>query len=101
MSTIRRVLFPIDFSRGTQALVPTVRRMVESWHAEVTLLHVIETNPWLGQKQALGHLMERMKTMADELRDRRVTYRVERGAPGERILEYLRTKGVDLVVMSA
>jgi nucleotide-binding universal stress UspA family protein len=64
-------------------------------------LHVIETSPWLGHKQALGHLMERMKTMADELRDRRVTYRVERGAPGERILQYLRTKGVDLVVMSA
>jgi nucleotide-binding universal stress UspA family protein len=75
--------------------------MVESWRAEVTLLHVIETRPWLGRRQELGRLMARMRTIAEELRDRRVSCRVERGAPGERILEQIRTKGADLVVMSA
>lgn len=101
MSTIRRVLFPVDFSLGCQALVPTVRRMVESWRAEITLLHVIETRLWRGEKQELGNLMERMRAIARGLRDRRVTCRVERGDPGERILEQVRTKDVDLVVLSA
>src|SRR5579884_893061 len=101
MSTIRRVLFPVDFSLGCHALVPTVRRMVESWRAEITLLHVIETRQREGDRQELGSLMERMRTIAGGLRDRGVTCRVERGDPGERILEQIRTKGVDLVVMSA
>lgn len=101
MFTIRRVLFPVDFSLGCQALVPTVRRMVESWRAEVTLLHVIETRLWRGERQELSNLMERMRTIARGLRDRRVTCRVERGDPGERILEQVRTKDVDLVVLSA
>lgn len=101
MSTIRRVLFPVDFSLGCQALVPTVRRMVESWRAEITLLHVIETHLWRGEKQELGNLMERMRAIARGLRDRRVTCRVDWGDPGERILEQVRTKAVDLVVLSA
>lgn len=102
MSTIRRVLFPVDFSLGCQTLVPTVRRMIESWRAEVTLLHVIETSPWLGRKHELERLMAQMKMIAGEgLRSRRVTCRLERGAPGERILEQIRAKNIDLVVMSA
>ena len=102
MSTIQRVLFPVDFSLGCQALVPTVRRMIESWRVEVTLLHVIETHPWLGRRHELERLMAQMKMIAEEgLRSARVTCRLERGAPGERILEQIRAKGVDLVVMSA
>ncbi|GEM_PF-3540581 len=102
MSTIHRVLFPIDFSLGSQALVPTVRRMLEFWHAEVTLLHVIETRHWLGPKHEMDDLMARMKMVAETgLRSRRVTWRVERGAPGERILEHIRAKSFDLVAMSA
>ena len=102
MSAIHRVLFPVDFSLGCQALVPTVRRMIESWHAEVTVLHVIDNRQWLGQKHELDTLMARMRTVAEEgLRSRRVTWRLERGAPGERILEHIRAKSFDLVVMSA
>lgn len=101
MSTIRRVLFPVDFSLSCQALVPTVRRMVDSWRAEITLLHVIETRLWLGEKQELGNVIDRMRAIAGGLRDRRITCRVERGDPGERILEQVSRKNIDLVVMSA
>lgn len=102
MSTIQRALFPVDFSPGSRALVPTVRRMIESWHAEVTLLHVIETRDWPGQRQELAHIIARLRTIADEgLGSRRVALRVEQGAPGERILDYIRWKSVDLVVMSS
>lgn len=102
MSMIRRVLFPVDFSPGSQALVPTVRRMIESWRAEVTLLHVIEPRHWPGQRQELSHLMDQLRTIAEKgLGSRRVTLRLEQGAPGERILEHIRRKGADLVLMSA
>jgi nucleotide-binding universal stress UspA family protein len=102
MSTIQRVLFAVDFSPGCQVLVPTVRRMIESWQSEVTLLHVIEAKQWLGRKHELERLMASMSTIAREgLGDRRVTCRLERGAAGERILEYIRAKQVDLAVISA
>ena len=102
MSTIQRVLFAVDFSPGCQALVPTVRRMIESWQTEVTLLHVIEAKQWLGRKHDLERLMASMRTIAQQgLGDRRVTCRLERGAAGERILEFIRAKQVDLVVISA
>jgi nucleotide-binding universal stress UspA family protein len=102
MSITRRVLFPTDFSLGCQALVPTVRRMIESWQVEVTLLHVIERRQWLGPKPDLDRAMARLRAIAREgLRAQRVTYRLERGAPGERILEYVRSKAIDLVVLSA
>src|SRR6516164_10249666 len=93
MSTIQRVLFAVDFSPGCQALVPTVRRMIESWQTEVTLLHVIEAKQWLGRKRDLERLMVSMRTIAQEgLGDRRVTCRLERGTAAERILEYIRAK---------
>ena len=102
MPAIYRVLFPIDFSPGSQLLVPTVRRMLEFWHAEVTLLHVVETRRWLGQKHEMEQLMARMRTVAETgLRSRRVSWRLERGAPDERILEHIQVKNFDLVVLSA
>lgn len=99
---IQRVLFPVDFSSGSQALVPTVRRMIESWHAEVILMHVIETGDWPAQRQELSHLMARLRSIAEDgLHSRRVTLRLEQGDPAERILEHIRWKSVDLVVTSA
>ena len=49
MFTFHHVLFPVDFSSGCQALAPTVRRMVEVWSVDVTLLHAIdESAGWEG-----------------------------------------------------
>jgi universal stress protein family protein len=47
-------------------------------------------------------LITRLRTIAENgLGSRRVTLRLEQGAPVERILEHIRWKSVDLVVMSA
>lgn len=102
MSAIKRILFPVDFSFDCKSLIPTVRRMVETWDAEVTLLHVIEAREWLGRKHELGRLMAQMREIAgDGLRAPYVGCRLERGAAGERILEFVRAKRIDLVVMPA
>ena len=102
MSTIQRVLFPIDFSTDNQALAPTVRRMIESWHAEVTLLHVMEGGQCLGRKHDLERLMAQMRVLAGEGSDPScISARLERGTAGDRILQYVREHDIDLVVMSA
>jgi len=42
MTTFRRILFPVDFSERCAAVVPSVRRMVSRFNAELTVLHVVE-----------------------------------------------------------
>ena len=101
MSTIRRVLFAVDFSAGCQSLVPTVRRMVEYWGVEVTLLHVIEAKQWPGRTQELERLMGQTRTIARQIGSRHVSCRLERGAAGERVLEYAGAHSVDLIAIAA
>jgi nucleotide-binding universal stress UspA family protein len=45
MSEYRRVLIPIDLTPGIQMLAPAVRRMIDTGHAEITLLHVVAAQP--------------------------------------------------------
>jgi nucleotide-binding universal stress UspA family protein len=101
MSSIHRVLFPVDFSPACQSLLPTIRRMIEYWHAEVTLLHVIEARAWAGQRQKLEQITTRMRVIAGHLGEGSVKFRLERGVAAERVLEYVRAHQVDLVAIAA
>lgn len=102
MSANQRVLFPVDFSVECHALMPTVRKMLARWQAEVTLLHVVEPRRWLGRKAEVQRLMAHIPMIAGEtLLEQNVHCRLERGAPGDRILDYVREHPVDLIVMSA
>jgi nucleotide-binding universal stress UspA family protein len=102
MSTIRRVLFPIDFSLGCQIVAPTVRMMIELWHAEVTLLHVIEDRHWRGRYHDLERPMAQMDAIArSAVYAPQVCRRIERGSAASRILQYIRLNHIDLVVMPA
>ena len=102
MSGIQRVLFPIDFSSDCESLVPTVRRMIETWDAEVTLLHIAESRRWLRRKPDFGRLMTQMREIAEDgLRAPHAACRLECGTPAERILEFVRANRMDLVVIAA
>jgi len=102
MFTFHHVLFPVDFSSGCQVLAPTVRRMVEVWSVDVTLLHAIDEERWLGGRHELQRLMRQMKAIAgDGPQARYFGYRLERGQPAVRILEYIRAHPIDLVVIPA
>jgi nucleotide-binding universal stress UspA family protein len=96
-----RILFPVDFSLACRALAPTVRKMIECWQSEVTVLHIIEGRQWPRRKQELERLMLGLRSIARALGDRQVSCRLERGAAGDRILQYARANLVDLIVISA
>ena len=82
MFTFRHVLFPVDFSSGCQALAPTLRRMVEVWSVDVTLLHAIDEERWLGGRHELELFMRQMKAIArDGPQARHFGFRLERGGP--------------------
>ncbi len=102
MSTIRRVLFPIDLSLCRRTLAATVRRMFDGPHAGITLLHVIEKEPWSSRGNELQRRMAQMEFFArKEFDSASVSRRIERGDPAARILDYIRENRVDVVVMPA
>lgn len=102
MSAIQRVLFPIDLSSDCESLLPTVRKMIETWGAEVTLLHIVESRRWLRSKPEFGRLMAQMQEIAEGgLEARHAVCRLESGAPADRILQFVRANRIDLVVMTA
>ena len=51
MSNYNRVLIPIDLTPGIGPLTPAVRRLIDTNESEITLLHVVESQPWLGRYQ--------------------------------------------------
>src|ERR1700682_2919381 len=102
MSTYRRVLFPIELALGCEIVAPTVRMMIELWHAEVILLHVIEDRHWRGRYHDLERPMAQMEEIArNAIHAPQVRRRIERGSAVGRILQHIRLNHVDLVVIPA
>jgi nucleotide-binding universal stress UspA family protein len=102
MSNYNRVLIPIDSVPGTGALTPAVRRIVDTSDAEITLLHVVESQPWLGRNGHTLRLMSELDLFAHrQFRGARIARRIEWGRPADCILNVIRTARMDAVWMSA
>ena len=63
MSEYRRVLIPIDLTPRIHMLAPAVRRMIDTSHAEIILLHVVRAQP---QRGRAGHCLLYTSDAADE-----------------------------------
>jgi nucleotide-binding universal stress UspA family protein len=102
MSNYKRVLIPIDLALGKATLTPAVRRIVDTSEAEITLLHVVESQPWLGRSGQTARLMTELELFAhQQFRGARISRRIEWGRPADCILNVIRDAGVDVVLMSA
>ena len=102
MSKYNRVLIPIDLKLGSGGLTPAVRRIVDTREAEITLLHVVESQPWLGRNGHTARLMTELELFAHrQFRGARISRRIEWGRPADCILNVIRAARMDVVLMSA
>jgi nucleotide-binding universal stress UspA family protein len=102
MSNYNRVLIPIDLTPGIGPLTPAVRRLIDTSESEITLLHVVESQPWLGRNSHTVRLMTELELLAHrQFRGARITRRIEWGRPADRILSVIRAAGMDAVLLSA
>jgi nucleotide-binding universal stress UspA family protein len=102
VSKYRRVLIPIDLAPGRQLNAPAVRRIVDISDAEITLLHVVESQPWMGRAGHTLRLMNELEILANRrFRGARLSRRIEWGRPADCILNVLRTDRQDLVLLHA
>jgi nucleotide-binding universal stress UspA family protein len=110
---IQKILFPIDFSEKIDALLPWVAAMVEKFGAtlhvifvtpdlaDFTAFHVPHGNIQQFQDQALKAATNKMAGISKEmLRDLpKVATHVTVGSPAEKIVEFARQEGIDLIIM--
>ena len=102
MSDYRRVLIPVDLAQGRQIMAPAVRRIIDTNDAEITMLHVVEAQPWLGRAGHTLRLMNELEILSyRRFRGARLARRIEWGRPADCILNVLRTDRMDLVLMTA
>jgi nucleotide-binding universal stress UspA family protein len=102
MSNYNRVLIPIDLTPAIGPLTPALRRIIDTRDAEITLLHVVESQPWVGRNGRTVRLMTELELLADRhFRGARISRRIEWGRPADCILSVIRAARVDAVLMSA
>ena len=101
MSDYRRVLVAIDPAPGRQLTAPAVRRLIDTCDAEITMLHVVESQPWVGRAAHTLRLMTELEILANRrFRGASLSRRIEWGRPADCILNVLRSDRHDLVLMT-
>jgi nucleotide-binding universal stress UspA family protein len=105
MINFKRILFPVDFSAQSRAVVPFVKAMAKCFGSEVAVLHVIDTLPSF-QPMIVG--TERLKIeasaalnrfLAEELSGVQVTAELAEGDPARWIVNYAQDRHQDLIMM--
>ena len=110
--TFTNILFPIDFSERSRAIVPHVRAVSDRFHASLTLLHVVHV-PIMAYGASdspvvfdfpLAEIKETAeKSLAEfaatAFSGMPVKTLVEEGDPGSCIVEAAKAQGVDLIMM--
>jgi nucleotide-binding universal stress UspA family protein len=108
--TVRRILFPVDFSASCDAMAPSVRRVADLFSAGVTLLHVVEPSASSFELLArpLREIVEDNRKIAQ---DKLASYLpaefpahhserlVRVGDPAEEIVQAAREGSFDLIAM--
>jgi nucleotide-binding universal stress UspA family protein len=102
MPNYNRVLIPIDLTPRMGRLTPAVQRLIDTSEAEITLLHVVEPQPWLSRNGHAARLMSELELFAQrQFRGARIARRIEWGRPADCILSVIRAGRMDAMLMSA
>ena len=112
MPNNKKILFPVDFSDGTQHIVPYVKEMANQFQSEVHVLFVVHVTPYyegIGLEMAYVSNFEdvvvnQAKTRMDEFiaqyfKDVNVVGKVMAGYPADAILDYANEEDIDIIIM--
>jgi universal stress protein A len=110
---IKRILYPTDFSEGSEAATPYVTDLVKKYGAKLFILHVVydiaNVTGWYVPHVSTDAISKEMEVSAnkeiagcciEELRNYKDVERIVlSGIPSEEILKFTKEKGIDLIVM--
>ena len=109
---INHILVPLDGSSLAECVLPHTLAVAQAFGSQVTLLHVLEPTQIPGQPRAVDPVYWHIrKAESDAYLDAIATrlqaaglkaqHAVLEGQPAERVIEYARDNGVDLVILSS
>jgi nucleotide-binding universal stress UspA family protein len=109
---IHHILVPLDGSALAECVLPHTLAIAQAFGAQVTLLHVLEPTQIPGQPRTVDPVYWHIrKAESDAYLDFIATrlqatglqaqHAVLEGQPAERVIEYARDNGVDLVILSS
>jgi nucleotide-binding universal stress UspA family protein len=110
MTTIKHILFPIDFSERCCRAVPFVESIARKFGAKITLISVAHPSYYgaaesggvvvIDEAEVLSDIKARLSgALLHEFGDLEVERVAELGDPATAIAEFVHTNGVDLVMM--
>lgn len=111
MRQVQKILFPVDLSEKFETLLPWVAAFVHKFDATLYVLYVaqdlrsISFIPHVNldqlQAEALKAAEQKMAAAKQEFFQdfKKVETRVVMGSPAEKILEFVKKEGIDLIIM--
>jgi nucleotide-binding universal stress UspA family protein len=113
MIEIKRILFPVDFSKNSSRILPYALTVSKKFGAAIYLLHVVEDfSKWTGglyipsipvdlyRKEALSAAEKTLQSIEGQLQgyphfEKRIVF----GDPIQEILKTIETEDIDMVIM--
>jgi universal stress protein A len=102
---LKNILCPIDFSNFNQAANKYASMLADSSGAKITYLHVslpdvaYGTYVYVDMNEQEARDRKRLEEIKPTIDGIEAFYAVEFGSPSDRIVEYAKENGVDLIVM--
>jgi nucleotide-binding universal stress UspA family protein len=110
----RRIVFPVDFSKRCEAIVPAVRALAAKYGSSITLFHALDMPPigyaeWYAYSVSVDveAIREHSRKSLDQFAARlfagvpNVTTVVREGSPVESLAAHLKDHPADLVMMAS
>ena len=101
MFTLKRILFPVDFSDRCTAAARMVETFTGHFQADLTILHVIQPLTYNDLPIDTGELVEEQLRayLAEELKQFEVRRVLMRGDPAHQIIDYAHSGNFDLIML--
>lgn len=100
MPVVKKILFPVDFSKGCLDAARYVRAFASQFRAEIMLLHVVETGDHYYPEVAQPHLQRDLNAFrSEEFRDFQTLSNCIIGATEAKIVETARSWRSDVIMM--
>jgi nucleotide-binding universal stress UspA family protein len=112
MALFKKILFPVDLSDASSKIVPYVKETVEKFDAELHMVYVVHVTQYYASLDMgagyMGDIESEIRAGAEKkinefleifFKDHPVTHKVLSGRPGNEILRYTDSEGIDLIIM--
>ena len=112
MSIYNKILFPVDLTEGSSTVALHVKEMADKFDAEIYMIYVAHVTQYYNglymETTFVGDFETEVKKTgkkrleefrSENFKDRLVKVKVITGNPGEEILRYAQSEGIDLIIM--